>query len=209
MAAYDILALIPDSPSAGQATARVPGSGNTYSFPRLFGLSSGPGVAPDVLLSRDAANALALRNGTAAQAFNVYNTYTDASNYERGFIRYASNIFDIGHEAAGAGTADRIVRISTRSRFQLWNTQYNYAMLSTDNSGTLQLGTNMSCAGASLIGASSIQGVTGYIEGVETTDPAAPSSDRGRMYYRDNGSGKTQLCVRFSTGAVQVIATEP
>lgn len=34
----------------------------------------------DVYLSRDAANTLAQRNGTSAQAFRLYQTYTDASN---------------------------------------------------------------------------------------------------------------------------------
>jgi archaellum biogenesis ATPase FlaH len=29
------------------------------------------------------------------------------------------------------------------------------------------------------------------------------------LFAKDNGSGKTQLCVRFSSGAVQVIATQP
>lgn len=37
----------------------------------------------DLALYRDAANTLAQRNDTAAQTFRVYNTYTDASNYER------------------------------------------------------------------------------------------------------------------------------
>lgn len=41
------------------------------------------------------------------------------------------------------------------------------------------------------------------------SDPSAPSANYGVLYLRDNGSGKTQLCVRFNTGAVQVIATEP
>lgn len=40
-------------------------------------------------------------------------------------------------------------------------------------------------------------------------DLAAPASNRGRVYMKDNGAGKTQLVVRFPTGAVQVIATEP
>lgn len=40
-------------------------------------------------------------------------------------------------------------------------------------------------------------------------DPAAPGANRGRLYVKDNGAGKSQLCVRFPTGAVQVIATEP
>jgi hypothetical protein len=50
---------------------------------------------------------------------------------------------------------------------------------------------------------------TSYIEGIEITDPAAPASNKGRLYFRDNGGGKTQLAVRFPTGAVQVLATEP
>lgn len=40
-------------------------------------------------------------------------------------------------------------------------------------------------------------------------DPSAPAANRARIYSRDNGSGKTQVCVRFNTGAVQVLATEP
>lgn len=40
-------------------------------------------------------------------------------------------------------------------------------------------------------------------------DAAAGAADTGRLYVRDNGVGKTQLCVRFNTGAVQVIATQP
>lgn len=63
----------------------------------------------DVKLYRDAANTLALRNSTTAQTFNIYNTYTDASNYERGFMRWATNVLEIGAEAAGTGTA-RVIR---------------------------------------------------------------------------------------------------
>ena len=39
-------------------------------------------------------------------------------------------------------------------------------------------------------------------------DPLAPGPSMARLFARDNGSGKTQLCVRFPTGAVQVIAAE-
>jgi hypothetical protein len=58
----------------------------------------------DTILARDAANTLALRNGANAQAFNVYNTFTDASNYERGFAKWSANVFQIGTEAAGSGS---------------------------------------------------------------------------------------------------------
>lgn len=43
----------------------------------------------------------------------------------------------------------------------------------------------------------------------ETADLAAPATNYALLYARDNGAGKTQLVVRFATGAVQVIATEP
>ena len=42
-----------------------------------------------------------------------------------------------------------------------------------------------------------------------SSDPAAPGSNAAKIYLKDNGSGKTQLIVRFATGAVQVLATEP
>lgn len=50
---------------------------------------------------------------------------------------------------------------------------------------------------------------SGAVGFLEQADPAAPSSNQGLLYVRDNGSGKSQLCVRFATGAVQTIATEP
>lgn len=43
----------------------------------------------------------------------------------------------------------------------------------------------------------------------EQSDPSAPSTNIGVLYVRDNGGGKSQLVVRFPTGAVQVVATEP
>ena len=50
---------------------------------------------------------------------------------------------------------------------------------------------------------------TAWYEMSEISTPAAPAANRARLFVRDNGSGKTQLCVRFATGAVQVIATQP
>lgn len=41
------------------------------------------GVADDLVIARDAANTLALKNGTNAQAYRVYNTFTSATDYER------------------------------------------------------------------------------------------------------------------------------
>lgn len=43
----------------------------------------------------------------------------------------------------------------------------------------------------------------------QTADPAAAPANGARLFAKDNGAGKTQICARFATGAVVVIATEP
>jgi hypothetical protein len=48
-----------------------------------------------------------------------------------------------------------------------------------------------------------------YVELNERTAPAAPAANKVRIFCRDNGAGKTQLCALFPTGAVQQIAIEP
>lgn len=70
------------------------------------------GNATDLILERDAANTLAQRNSTNPQTFRLYNTYTDASNYERGFLKWNSNVLEIGAEASGTGV-QRNAKIST------------------------------------------------------------------------------------------------
>ena len=100
--------------TSGNNALRVFGNTNTIT---IFSARSNPidialglklttnayGANPTLLYS-DAANTLAQRNGTNAQTFNLYNTYTDASNYERGFMRWNNNVLQIGTEAAGTGT---------------------------------------------------------------------------------------------------------
>jgi hypothetical protein len=49
---------------------------------------------------------------------------------------------------------------------------------------------------------------TQFVELQEIPDPAAPSSNLARLFVRDSG-GKSQLCVLFASGAVQVVAMEP
>lgn len=87
--------------SPGRFTIR-----NGYSL----GFSSGADPVTsgaDVTLFRDAANTLALRNGVNQQTLSIYNTYTDASNYERISIRTpgASGPYILGPEVAGTGIA--------------------------------------------------------------------------------------------------------
>lgn len=62
-------------------------------------------ISSDIFLLREAANALAQRNGTSAQSYRLYNTFTDSSNYERAVFAWSSNTLRIGTEKAGTGTA--------------------------------------------------------------------------------------------------------
>ena len=89
----------------------------------------------DLVLLRDAANTLALRNSTNAQAFNIYNTYTDASNYERGFIKWNSDVLEIGTEELGTGTA-RSLDIKTG----------NTSRLTLDTTGSVEIATALTVA---------------------------------------------------------------
>jgi hypothetical protein len=60
----------------------------------------------DVKLVRDAANTLAQRNGVGAgQTFRLYNTYTSGSQYERAYLGWNNNVFQIGVDTAGISTA--------------------------------------------------------------------------------------------------------
>lgn len=61
-------------------------------------------AGPDLILARDAADIFAQRRGSNAQTYRLYNTYTDASNYERLGFTWASNSATIAVEAAGTGT---------------------------------------------------------------------------------------------------------
>lgn len=75
----------------------------------------------DTFLARDAANTFAQRNGTNAQTLRVYNTYTDASNYERGVLDWTTNAnqLTIGTQNAGTGTARSVVIIATGNTIQM------------------------------------------------------------------------------------------
>jgi hypothetical protein len=58
-------------------------------------------------------NLAELRNGTNAQAFRVYKTFTDESNGEWGAMRWNSNVLEIGAFANGTGTVRGITAVGS------------------------------------------------------------------------------------------------
>jgi len=72
-------------------------------------------------LIADGDHILAQRQTTNAQTFNIYNTFTSATNHERGFLRWSSNVFQIGTEkGSGGGTArDLVFQTDGTTRFTI------------------------------------------------------------------------------------------
>jgi hypothetical protein len=96
----------------GQSTNVNIGAGLAFTSDASLGWNNSAtdayATAPDLRIHRDAAAALAQRNGINPQTYRVYNTYTDASNYERLSIGWVSNIATISTEPAGTGVGRQL-----------------------------------------------------------------------------------------------------
>lgn len=162
-------------------------------------------------------NLLEMYNSTNAQSFALYNTRTDGSNYERGGVGWASNEFRLGTYNAGTGIARDIVFYRGNSeigRIVSGNPamRMGVGIISSDRLAVGSAGgsaVQFLLTGSNLVRLLDGGGSGAGINFLEMTEPSAPAANIGSLYCKDNGSGKTQLCVRFNTGAVQVIATEP
>lgn len=170
-------------------------------------------LSTDVIIARDAANTLALRNSTSPQAFNIYNTYTSGSVYERAEAFWLSNSFTIRTAQSGGsarsmtigtqGDANLIISTNTaiRADFSSLGIKfYQNILLPTDN--TYDIGAASANRPRNLF-------LGSYAQLSEMTAPAAPAANSVRIYAVDNGGGKTQLMALFATGAAQQIAIEP
>jgi hypothetical protein len=94
----------------GNSTSVMSYNGSNATLPSssVFGWSSGAlgSGTFDLNLARDASDTLAQRRSTNAQAFKLYRTFTDASNYERlGFLATNTTRYTITSENAGTGSA--------------------------------------------------------------------------------------------------------
>lgn len=72
----------------GNIALHLHGNSITATVPANYSLgwsssNNNAGAGQDLSLNRDAANVLGQRNSTTAQKFNVYNTFTSATSYER------------------------------------------------------------------------------------------------------------------------------
>lgn len=114
------------------------GSGREVAWSDATGTGAGSifSGTRDLIILRDAANTLAQRNGTNAQAFRVYNTYTSSTNYELGKLEWSSNVFRIGTEKGSGGGTARTVEVHTDS----------VSRLALDTTGSVRVVTGLTVA---------------------------------------------------------------
>lgn len=100
-------------------------------------------IGTSLALSRDGNDILAQKRATAAQTFRIYNTFTDASNYERGKIEWSSNVLRIGTEKAGTGSA-RALELQTdgTTRLTIASASPTVTIGTAVGTGILQFGVN-------------------------------------------------------------------
>jgi hypothetical protein len=89
-------------------------SGIKYGSSQVLAWGSGTANdTSDLVLLRDAADTLAQRRTTNPQTFRIYNTFTDATNFERLNLRWASNVAIIGTEKGSVGGSARALELQT------------------------------------------------------------------------------------------------
>ncbi len=120
-------------------------------------------------------------SGTLLGLYNTTNN-ADNRNWEIGLNANGYGMFSINSGSTQDGNPDRI-------------------RLAIDKDGNVGLGISTPSTKLDID--------AGAISFAEMTAPAAGAANTGRLFCRDNGSGKSQLCVIFATGAIQVLATEP
>lgn len=142
------------------------------------------GSAEDVVITREAANHLALRNGANAQNLSVFNNYVSPSVYERGRFGWSgSNVLQIGTEHVG-GVA-RELHLQTNGTTRVTIAAANGDVTTT---GNLTLGGGIYLATGLALGSA------GYI----SWSSGAPSSSGDVQLYRDAAN---HLALRNSTNA--------
>ena len=183
---------------------------NTFTGDQQIGSSNSLNWNADTYLYRDAANVLAQRNSTTAQTFRIYNTYTDASNYERGVFDWSTtaNNLTIGTEKGGTGAARSIrfivggtrVLLSDGTFVQSDKDLFVIGAANVSGVATLCSGTATPAAGSTsarlLFGTTAAFGVY-YGSGAPTVSAA-----QGSLYLRSDGSStSTRAYINNSSGS--------
>ena len=159
-------------------------------------------LGSNVTLVAESANTLAQRSGTSAQTFNLYETFTDTSNYSRltlGFVD-ATHGYGINAASAGTGTA-RAITFATNGTFVWRITTAGHLIAVTDNSYDIGASGATRPRNLFIAGAADIAGVSTLASGTAT--PAGGSTAARTLFGTTAGFG-----VYYGSGAPTVSAAQ-
>lgn len=180
---------------------------------------SGPGSSVD--------NAIARWDGTGGSAIQDYTSGAPTIS-DTGILTMANALYiqdDVGNDKFGLASGNAGIRFTTgQIVFTTGGARYGQFYQSTgfavknDLQYSWSSGTDVYLAGADTGIKRAIAKFCGPTDGgsgaggfwlKEMTAPSAPAANEVYIYAEDNGSGKTRVMALFSSGAAQVIATEP
>lgn len=133
-----------------------------------------------------------------SDTFNISINNTTEWNFSSTELQTNANNINFGQSVNGQGQV--LESLSGGLDLNLPNAD-DFDIWIDDSGGTLQIEYTFSASKLDLWG--------NYVEFTEATAPANGSADTARLYAKDNGAGKTQLAVKFSSGAEQILATQP
>ena len=151
----------------------------------------------NVLLVQDAADILAQRRSVNAQTFRLYNTFTDASNFERAMFQWNSNVLMIGTEKLGTGVG-RELRLYTDGIQRVAVAATGSVTINAPTSGDAFKATGAPANWTASFVSTTTTGQGSFgIQAYGSTDGTMLS-----QFFNQNASGSTQVTVNAANGAV-------
>lgn len=176
-----------------------------------IGFSQTLGGTPDAVLVWDAAGVIGQRSGTTSQAFKIYNTFTDASNYERLSFQFVSNDPTIFAQSAGTGTQRNLrFRAGAASTWMVAATSGDFLAV-TDNANDIGAAgatrPRSIYVGTSVTSPSYLTGASGSATiqfGATANDTVSVAATTGTLAGMNNSSGLKFQLISTTTGGVRV-----
>lgn len=192
-------------------TGAAAGSGATIS-------PTSSGTNENLIFSPKGAGVIEQRNGTTAQVFNIFNTYTDSSNYERLTIQWAGGNAFITTNHAGTGSnkslsigtgGTGILRFYTNGNYR-WNVDAS-GNLGPNIDNAYDLGAvsvigrlkNAYVGTGILLGIASVGTSGAGVLAIGTTNiPTTSPADTAQVYSFDAAAGDHNLFARNEAGEI-------